>query len=176
MGMMLRRTFWGFILVFIGILAIIQNYTGIELHLWGTFFSLLLIGWGLGILMGSHRSTGGRQVIFDEAHVSASDKQTHYDTIFGRGVYDFRDLKVDKDTDNLEANAIFGESIIKISPNTPMLIKGSSVFGQIKFPDGETAVFSEREYRTKSFKADSPYIRLKASAIFGNLEVIDRSE
>ncbi len=152
MNFMFRRTFWGILIVLIGVLYIINNIFGTNIPVWNIFWPFVIIMVGISLLYGHRGIKTESQIIFDEGDLEISSENRDYSTVFGSSTYDFRKIKLNKKTINIEASTVFGATKILIDEKIPMRIKASSAFGGVKLPDGSTVAFSEREYFTKSYK------------------------
>ena len=171
MSFLLKRTFWGVLIVLIGVLYIINNIFGVNIPVWDILWPVVIILIGISMLFKHRGIKIESEVIFDEGDLEVSSESQDYNTIFGKSTYDFRKVKLSKETINIEANTVFGSTEILIDEKIPMRIKASTAFGGVKLHDGNTVAFSEREYFTKAYKKGSPYVNVKVSAVFGGTEI-----
>ena len=90
--------FWGVLLVLIGLAAIFRVV--FDVNLFGVLFALFLIFVGVSLLVGKpwmfhHRQKGERDILFEERAVHDQPRDnTEYNVIFGKSVYDFRDIEI----------------------------------------------------------------------------------
>ena len=73
-------------------------------------------------------------------------------------------------------NCVFGQSLVKIDPAVPAVIKASSAFGAIKFPEGDAKAFGTYVYKTKSYREGAPHLAVDASVVFGEMRVIEEAK
>ena len=92
--------------------------------------------------------------------------------IFGRSVYDFRDIKFpDNEPIRIKINTIFGNSVIRISRNTPVKIKSDAVFAGASMPDGNSVAFGTIQYATDTFGVALNHLIIDAPVVFGAVQV-----
>lgn len=172
------RTFWGIVLISIGILYFLRNYLNIDIPIGSLILPLIFIYWGLLILIRPHRRWSGNteeRVLFDEGSLTANSKHSHYDIVFGRGTVDLTSLNPKDIKQPVQVNVVFGSGLVLINPNIPTLISLSSAFGTGRSPQGQTTAFGTTEYRTKTYKEGEPHLYIKASAVFGELILSEKS-
>ncbi len=168
----------GLILVFLGLLFLIQNFFGLAIPIGEIFWPSLLIIIGFLIVFRPKRhysqKTYSGKVIFDDQKVEATDEEREYGAIFGRLDVDLTKVQVKKSTLNIKIEAIFSSGNIIINEKMPIKIEGSAAFGGVTFPDGTTATFGDRIYTTESYKASMPHLNIKTSAVFSGLKIIKK--
>ena len=71
----------------------------------------------------------------------------------------------------LEINAIFGNANVLLNKDVPVRIKSDVAFGGISLPDGDTGGFGSSTYVSDNFDENEPYLYIKASAVFGNMNI-----
>lgn len=167
-----QRVFWGFVILLIGALFLIQNVLGISIPIASIFWPVIIILIGLNIIFSSRRHPRDRRSFTFEEGETRVEGSGEYNAVFGRGVFDLTKLKVEKNT-QINTSAVFGNAIVKISSQTPIKISASGAFGEVRLPNGNSVSFGENIYTTKSFDSSKPYASIKANAVFGRLEVIE---
>jgi predicted membrane protein len=173
MGFLLSGIVWGTFFIILGISIILKHTLNIDIPIVRLFFAFLLIYIGVKIITGGFfkDKKTGPNVVFEEAQVDVTDKSNEYNVIFGKGVIDLTDVAVkDKDV-AIEANTVFGDSVIRIKSDVPTLIKASAAFAGARLPDGNTAAFGTYVYKNKSFKEGQPCLKVRANVVFGGLQV-----
>jgi hypothetical protein len=160
--------FWGVLLVLIGLAAIFRVI--FDVNLFGVLFALLLIFVGVSMLVGKpwmfhHRRDDHNTMFDDRAVIEQPKDNSEYNVIFGRTVYDFRDIKFpDNEPIRIKINTIFGNSVIRISHNTP-------VFAGASMPDGNTVAFGTIQFATDTFGTALNQLIIDAPVVFGALQV-----
>ena len=170
--------FWGVILIVLGISILFKVLFGISMF--RVIIAVLFILVGVRMLIGRPAWTKkGAQIddntiMFGERVVQVDNlENTEYNTIFGKSVYDLRNLQ---DFNNLpekvEFNAIFGQSEIYLPKNLYVKIKADAVFASVVMPNGNTAAFSTSNFESKpdSVLNNEP-LQLEAHAVFGNITI-----
>jgi predicted membrane protein len=178
MSILFRETFWGALIVLAGILLIVRNVFKIDLPVMGIIFPIIIITVGISLLTGARMTPqSSRHTMFNEGtYEAASGENSKYSVVFGKGVYDLRNIKpVDKDI-HVDVSTVFGGAEIIVDRNTPLIVDGASVFGAVEFPNKESVSFGDRTYKSSGYVEGSPAIRVHAKVVFGGIEIIDRSD
>ena len=169
-GFAFGDVFWGVSLIVLGILAILRVHFPIFRILVALFFIYL----GLSMLLGWFAFKPDRNtVFFMDGVISASDQSEEYNVVFGRATIDLSGISPEKNP-NIEVNAVFGSATMKVDPTIPVRITASTAFGRVELPDGGLAAFGERTYKSRGFQEGQPHILVKANAVFGSIEIVER--
>jgi predicted membrane protein len=166
--------FWGIILIAIGLSIIFKVI--FDVSIFRILIAIVFILIGIKILVGRSVvdiSTKDSDVIFnDKKYTEFPLTSTEYNTIFGKSVYDFSDAKVPTDTNiSLQFNTVFGQCDIILPEGLPVRIKADAVFGAVKLPNENSAVFGSANYQTEQDSVATNFVNIKASAVFGNIEI-----
>lgn len=167
--------FWGVLLVLIGLAAIIRVV--FDVNLFGMLFPLFLIFIGVSMLIGKpwmfHGRKGEHDTMFEEKAVLEQPRDnSEYNVIFGKSVYDFRNVKFpDNEPIRLKINTVFGNSVILIKKDTPVKIKSDAVFAGASMPDGNSVAFGTIQYATDTFSIALNQLFIDAPVVFGSLQV-----
>src|SRR5512133_1213183 len=166
---------WGVLLVLIGLAAIFRVL--FDVNIFGVLFALFLIFVGVSLLVGKpwmfKGSRDERNTMFEEKTVSEQPRdRAEYNVIFGRSVYDFRDIKFpDNEPIRIKVNTIFGNSVIRISKNSPVRIKSDAVFAGASMPDGNSVAFGSIQYATDTSGVALNQLIIDAPVVFGALQL-----
>lgn len=174
----MRKTtglFWGIVLILLGMGIILRITFNIDIPVFKILVALFLIYLGLRIIRGgggmSHSRQRKEDVVFTEnIYKDAGDEDKEYNVIFGKGVYDLRNVNLNRKV-NVEINALFGGAEIRLRKDMPYRIKVDSVFGGANLPDGNTTVLGTSRFQSENYHPDHPFINIKVSVVFGGLEV-----
>ena len=167
--------FWGLLLVLIGLAAIFRVV--FDVNLFGVVFALFLIFIGVTLLVGKswmfHHQKGERDTVFGDQKVTEQPRDnSEYNVIFGRSVYDFRNIQFpDNEPIRVKINTVFGNSVILINKNTPVKVKSDAVFAGSSMPDGNSVAFGTIQYATDTFAVAINHLYIDAPVIFGALQV-----
>jgi membrane protein implicated in regulation of membrane protease activity len=167
--------FWGVLLVLIGLAVIFRVLFNV--NIFGVLFAIFLIFIGVSLLVGRPWMFRGhsdeKNTMFDDRTVTEQPKDSEeYNVIFGRSVYDFRNITFpDNEPIRIKVNTIFGNSVIRINRNTPVKIKSDAVFAGATMPDGNTVAFGSIQYATDTFGVALNQLIIDAPVIFGALQV-----
>jgi hypothetical protein len=166
-----RSFFWGIILIVFGIVYFLDNTLGIHIDLGSVLLPLILIFLGISVMLKPERRTTDHSVVFDEATMKASTDQQKYDTVFGKGVFDFRDFPLGKTSAFSEINVVFGSGQLYLKKDLPVRLRVSTAFASARLPNGNSAAFGETTYTTPAFNADKPFLDIKANVVFSGLDI-----
>jgi predicted membrane protein len=166
--------FWGLILIALGLSIIFKVI--FDVSIFRILIAAVLILIGIKILVGRnifHVDTKDSDVIFNEKRYTEFPLTSkEYNTIFGKTTFDFSEAAVPTDTNiKLQFNTIFGHTIIILPQGLPVNIKGEAVFGAVEMPNENTAVFGSASYRSEQDSAAASFVDVKASTVFGNIEI-----
>ena len=166
--------FWGLILIVIGLSIIFRVL--FDINIFRIVIAVIFILIGLKILIGRpliQREEGENSVIFGERrHTEAPLNGMEYNTIFGKTVYDFRDIVSLPDPHTkITINTVFGSTDILLSPSLPVQIKTDAVFSAASMPNGNTISFGNSFYTTPGVPDSTSVLEINAHVVFGGLNV-----
>jgi len=167
--------FWGVLLVLIGLAAIFRVV--FDVNLFSVLFAFFLIFVGISLLVGKpwmfHHQKEERNTMFEDRKVYEQPRDnSEYNVIFGRSVYDFRNVKFpDNEPIKIKINTVFGNSVILINKNMPVKIKSDAVFASTSMPDGNSVAFGTIQYETDSFAVALNHLFIDAPVVFGSVQV-----
>jgi predicted membrane protein len=167
--------FWGVLLVLIGLAAIFRVIFNV--NLFGVLFAFFLIFIGVSLLVGKpwmfRHQKGDHDMFFEDRKVYEQPRDnSEYNVIFGRSVYDFRNIQFpENEPIRIKLNTIFGNSVVLISKNTAVKIKSDAVFAGASMPDGNSVAFGTIQYATDTFALSLNHLYIEAPVVFGQLQV-----
>jgi predicted membrane protein len=166
--------FWGIILIVIGLSIIFKVF--FDISILRIVFAIVIILFGIKILIGKPKvfyHHGENQVLFGERSYKASSvEQTEYNTIFGKSVYDFRDIKnLSPGKNKLEVNTIFGSTELIVPDSIPVRIKADAAFAAARMPNGNSVAFGTVNYNSNNADTSKDYLYIEANVVFGDLKV-----
>jgi len=167
--------FWGVLLILIGLAAIFRVV--FDVNLFGVLFALFLIFVGVSMLIGKpwifrHKQDDHHTLFDDRTVLEQPHDHEEYNVVFGRSVYDFRNIKFpDNEPIRIKINTVFGNSVIRISKDTPVKIKSDAVFAGATMPDGNTVAFGSIQYATDTFGVALNQLVIDAPVVFGAVQV-----
>ena len=172
--------FWGLFLVLIGLLVILRDLFGFNIHsVWPIIWPIIIIYIGMGIIFNRrHRhddsSDHDNDIVFSESEVKYQSGKSEYNTVFGKGEFDLSEVAPPKEgVLRIEVNTIFGTGTIRIKKSAAIKVKMTAVFGAGIFPNGNSVTLGESKYTTKAFKEGSGHILLEVNSIFGKTNIIE---
>ena len=169
---------WGTILIIIGLGIVIRVVFNIDFPVFKFLFALFFIFIGIRMMVGSfglvNLNFKKNDIVFGEKHIKGNPVEDEYNVIFGKGVFDFRDVNLSEGTVKVKVSTIFGGTEILINPETPVKIKADAVFAGAELPEGNTAVFGTSYYTSANFLESEPHLYIKVDVVFGGVEVKKR--
>jgi predicted membrane protein len=167
--------FWGLLLILIGFSLIFKIVFNVDFPLLKIIIAFVFIFIGLRILLGGSGIFRGKkdanEVIFGEKRYSSFDEKNEYNVVFGKGVYDFRDIELEGKTRKIRVSTIFGSSEIKISRDTPVRILVDAAFAGVELPHGNSAVIGNTTYESPGIDPHQPFLEIKMEAVFAGVDV-----
>ncbi len=169
MGCLFSATFWGILLIILGIMILFKVFV------FRILLSLLLIYAGIKVLTGGPIFKKGKNtILFSDSKIEATSSSEKYNILFGKGLIDFSNVSLTNANVKTEINTIFAAGILKINPELPTKIVVSSAFAGAKMPDGNVVSFGEYTYKSPNFKPEENYLEIKANVVFGGLEIVSK--
>ena len=166
--------FWGIILIIIGLSIIFRVI--FDVNIFRIVLAIVFILIGIKLLIGRpvFRHEGkDDHVIFGERTIRSNPLHgADYNTVFGKTVYDFRDM--DKLTDRktkITLNTVFGSTEVILPPELPVIIHADAVFSSARLPNGNTIAFGSSDYSFKSTQPDTSALYIEAHVVFGGLDI-----
>jgi hypothetical protein len=138
---------------------------------------LIIIFWGIQLLLGWKSKPWGyvhhdeHNIIFGQSTKNATPLTKEYNIIFSNSELDITEPNPEWLNSKLEVNTIFGSGFMKINPEIPAKIVTTAAFGRIITPDNQQSVMGDHVYQTPALKENQPYLLIKATVVFGNMEV-----
>lgn len=161
--------FWGVFLITIGVLFLLKQVFHINIPIFKLLLGIFFIYLGISIMFGGSISKTGNNIIFNQGTVTANNLNDEYNVIFSEGTIDLTGLDVSNKTKRVKVNAVFGSADVKISPDTPTVIRANSAFAATTTPDSNSVTFGNHTYRTKSFNEGANYLEVETNSVFGRI-------
>ncbi len=178
--MLSSGVFWGSILILWGISVIIETAFHVHIPLFRIVFAFVVIYIGVRILAGVSWWPGRASVtteteaIFGNAKFGGKELKNDYSIVFGHGDVDLTEAEVGKDGNRVGVHTVFGHSIIRVNPKTPVRVTGTAAFGEVVTPDGSRAAFGETTWESPAVKPGGKVLEVRAEAVFGKVEIVTK--
>jgi len=160
--------FWGVLLVLLGVSVILKAVFHIDIPVFRVFFGLVVIVLGIKILLGGRDSGWPTWSTTSPARPSDGSR---YDVVFGNRSLDLGAIEWKGEDTRIGLQTVFAHTVLKLSPSVPTVVKVRTAFAHAEFPDGSSAAFGDCVYRSAAFREGKPCVTVKASVVFGALEV-----
>jgi predicted membrane protein len=168
--------FWGIILIIIGISLIVKVVFKIDFPIMKVLVAFFFIYMGIKILAGNFGflkiKTGPNDVIFSEStFVHELNLPAEQNVVFGRGVFDFRNLRESSLPAEIHINTVFGNSEILIRKTMPVIIKVDAAFAGATLPNDNSTVLGSANYQSANFDETKPHLTIKTDAVFSSVKI-----
>ena len=188
----MRNVFWGFILIAIGLLFLLDNMGIIDFgEAVSTYWPVLLVLWGINILLKrkEHQTTHVfrdtqqkvNSELFHESSVfgdlfisieSQNFKGGSVSTIFGGNHIDLSKVSPAEGEHIMRINGVFGDVHLILPANFPCAVTGNVLFGGVQVLDRKKSGFSsDVQYVSPDFDSSKNKLKIAISQIFGNVSV-----
>jgi hypothetical protein len=171
--------FMGILFILIGAGIVVKIVFNIDFPVVKVLVAFFFVWIGVKILFGNFHSgfvttePGKHDVIFGEK-VWSSDSISNgeYNCVFGKAVYDLRDVKLTgNEPVHMEVHTVFGGSVIKIRREMPVKIEANAAFAGVQMPNGNNTAFGTGHYQSPAYHPDSVYLKIKADVVFGGMQI-----
>ena len=192
MGRHTRGYGWGLVLVLVGLVLVLDTFDVLPVGriIW-TLIALMLIWWGLQLIKrGKRGGSASFDTFADRVVTTSSDNISHSsvfsdvrlkidsaefargsaNTVFGSLLIDLKSVARIIPPGRLELQSVFGDIVVRVPDGIAYSIDGSCTFGSIIAPDGTR--LHGKEYKSPDFDAASDRLVIRASQVFGNIEII----
>lgn len=165
--------FWGIILIIIGLSIIFKLFFDISIMRIVIAVAFILIG--VRLLIGKpfmrEKYMDENNVIFGERTLTGlPENGKEYNTIFGKTVYDLRNVDPLKEPyTKITINTIFGSTDVLLSDSIPVIIKADAVFSEARMPNNNTVAFGSSHYRSPNTTDSSAVLEIDGHVVFGSL-------
>lgn len=167
------------VLIGIGVLILLRNFNilNFDFDFSDLFLPILFIALGIGFLTGR---LGGKRnyvqasestVMFGEGidYVDNSIAYQEYSTVFGN-----RNVHLERVIDGgktIRVSCVIGQTVVFVPSDLPIIIRGSSMFGSINFPDHSNISFGDRSFN-QNVVSGVPAVLINASVVFGEIRFV----
>ena len=165
--------FWGIYFILIGSAAIIKTYTSLHVPIIQIAIALLFIWTGLVVILGRgfHLDMEPGTILLESEGHTIAARSGEYNSVLASGTFEIQEPNEGEGL-MLEINAVLGMATVHVPSDVPFKVKASSAFGSVVTPDGTSTFFGERTYTSKDYSEASRFIRIKASAVFGTVQIV----
>ncbi len=169
--------FWGIILIVIGLSIIFKIFFDVNIFRIVLAIAFILIG--VKLLIGGpfvHHQGREADVIFGEKTIRENPIHgTDYNTVFGKTIYDFRDMDtLSARKTKIKFNTVFGSTEVYLPPDLAVVIQAEAAFSSLRLPNGHNIAFGSSEYSSNKAQSDVSALYIEAHVVFGGLEIRQR--
>lgn len=186
-----NRYFWGFILVAVGALLLLDNLGILD---FGDFIArfwpviLVIIGLRLIIVRKSRDRISGGDVdstddsdrvrfshTFGDVRLKLKSQQFaggEVSNVFGNIEVDLEEVKIQEGSHELLLKGVFGDLIVFLPKDIPLSVRATTSIGSTRVKDRSSSGISGRlDYITKDFNDSENKLSITAHQVFGDLRV-----
>lgn len=170
----------GFV-VLMGVSILAQALFNVQLPLMRTAVALFFLFIGFKLLVSAWtpeklRREGTATAVMTEQRFAptTSAPELKYDVLFSKGLVDLTQMPKPDKPIAVEVNSVFSSTEVLVDPTWPVVVEGSSAFGEVRMPNRSAATFGAASYRTTASTDAQPLLRLKVNAVFGNCLVLEQ--
>jgi hypothetical protein len=168
--------FWGIVLIIIGISLVVKVAFKIDFPIMKVLIAFFFIFLGMKILAGnigfSKLKTGPNDVVFGESnYVYQYNIPKEQNVVFGKAVFDFRNLMESSLPTDIHINTVFGNSEILIRKSMPVVIKVDAAFAGATLPNDNSTVLGTANYQSPNFDELKPHLIIRANAVFSSVKI-----
>jgi len=165
--------FWGIVLVIFGLSVIVNVVFHVHIPIMRILFGLFLVYLGVQVITG-HRWKPFKSNCASSEAVFQTSGQNDYTVIFGKNTVDLTNISADARNKKIKIATVFGASMVTVPADIPVIIKATSVFGGMNFPNGTAISFGEYIYKNKVYTDQSDAIKVEIDLVFGGCNVVER--
>jgi len=195
-----RSTWLGYSLILVGIIFLLDSTGTLTLgDLFGTYWPLLLVLWGIAMLLGPgfrrRRGTADPLPAANAPRAGTTDPGESLEnssvfgdvdirvtsprftggsatTVFGDIMVDCRQGGLAEGEHKLSVSGVFGDSRVFLPPGVPVDITAHSLVGDASVLDQKRGGFSASvRYTTPGFESAPRRLRISVSQVFGDIDV-----
>jgi len=171
MGFLLSRIFWGGLLIFWGIILILEKVLNTRIPFTRFFFAFLLIYFGVCLIL---KISNPRKVVinkdfrFENPYRSNSDYE--YSVVFGSNVIDLSKTLASENP--IIINSVFSSTDLYLSPKVSYKINITTVFGQTNFPHNNTMFNISSDSIIIEGENVAEPINIEINTVFGTTNIV----
>lgn len=163
-------TFWGVLIVLIGISIICKALFGFSFPFFRILFALFLIYIGIIMLFKTNLfKSKNNNAVFENKSLGYKENQNEYSTVFGKSIID---LTMVPTKSEIEVSTVFGSSTIYIDSTQSYKIKVNAAFASADLPDESKTIFGTHIYKSPAYQKGGAYISVELNIVFGNVKVV----
>jgi hypothetical protein len=173
MGFLASGLFWGIVLCLLGVAMILKVAFNLDIPVFRIVLAGVLIVLGIRLLLGTSVRSGAirNTIAFSEGEVRPGGDDKDVTVVFGHGRLDLTGIRPEDHKEPIEFTTVFGSSTLRLDPSVPTRVTLSSAFGGAKAPDGTQLAFGTYVYRTPGQTDEAPFLDIRATVVFGGLEI-----
>ena len=189
--MSFRRYFWGFVIIGIGVLLLLDNLQVLELGDFAArFWPVIIMAIGLLIIFGKRpnrvyvsddvQSTEASEVIslshtFGDVRLKLDSKNFRggeISNVFGNIEADLENIIVQECHHRLKMNGVFGDLIIILPKDAAITVLSHTTFGTTRIKDRSSAgVSGQLSYTSRGFEEAVNKLSIEVHQTFGDIRV-----
>ncbi|MES0490912.1 MAG: LiaF domain-containing protein [Leptospirales bacterium] len=172
MNFLFTGTFWGIVIILVGVSVILKAYFNINIPVFRTLLGLFIVILGLSIVWGRPLACGdSRHVFFGEGSFHAQKGEDRFNVIFGKGKSDLSKIVLEGKNKTIEVNTVFGENVVYYNAKQPVRFTVNVAFGEATLPEQKGNAFGKTEFKTPTYDESKPHLIVNINVAFGSVKV-----
>jgi predicted membrane protein len=192
----MRNVTWGFILVLVGLLLLLNNLGIADISdILSDYWPLILILWGISILTRRRQSSDTESSVIssstisqlftgdlihestvfgdqDITIISQNFKGGSISSVFGDSHIDLSKAVIAEGEHHLRLHSVFGDTIVILPKDAAVSISATSTVGGLHIlGQKKDGISSALQARTENYASSTKKLTITATKIFGNLRV-----
>ncbi len=164
--------FYGVLLILLGILLLVRYLFKIKIPVFLISVAIIIVFVGVSFFINGTDTEAENNIVFSRDKIISTVKPgSEYSFVFGSGTIDLTKTSHKNAGDKIRINSVFSNGVIKVNPQTPLIVRTHSLFAVTETPNNDLIILGNTNYQTNNFKKDADYIEVEAKVIFGKLAI-----
>ena len=161
--------FWGLYLIIIGTIFLLRQYFNMNIPVLRLALGAFLIMAGLTFMFGQIHLGSDNDTFFGDGGTQIVQRSGEHNIVFSSRTIDLSKLEPTDRIHRVEVNTIFSSAVVYLDPDSSYRISGTSAFGTMVFPNGNTITFGDG----KQVGPEGKPVRLdlEVNTVFGKTEI-----
>lgn len=169
--------FYGVLLILLGILLLVRYLFKIEIPIFIISAAIIIVFVGVSFFINSPGTRSENNIVFSKNKtISAVKPGSEYSIVFSSGTIDLTKASPQNVGDKIKINNVFSNGVIKVNPQTPLVVRTHSLFAVTETPNDDLIFFGNTNYQSNNFKKDANYIEVEAKVLFGRLAIEEETK
>ena len=162
--------FYGVLLILLGILLLVRYLFKIKIPVFLISVAIIIVFVGVSFFINGTDTGAENNIVFSrDKTISTVKPGSKYSLVFGSGTIDLTKASPQNAGDKIKINNVFSNGVIKVNPQTPLIVRTHSLFAVTETPNNDLIIFGNTNYQTNNFKKTQIILKLKRKLFSVNL-------